>query len=171
MFCMWTTGTAVPPFFIIYWDAKLVPQWLVRSNRKGMPKFREKMSMGDLEHFNNGQMLANAKMPCDLLVTGTGALQALGVHEVLFPPDRHSWTEPTTAALKTASVYRPEAAAETHRNTSLLVLWPKCRHMHKHRVQTLFITKHTCTPETECGTSGRADWLLPLVSRKKNKHR
>lgn len=30
----------------------------VRSNRKGMPKFRQKMSKGEVEHFNNNKMLA-----------------------------------------------------------------------------------------------------------------
>ena len=30
----------------------------VRPNRKGMPRFKGKMSKGDVEHFNNGQLLA-----------------------------------------------------------------------------------------------------------------
>ena len=155
MFCMWTTGTAVPPFFTQNW---CLSDWLDQTG-KGC------QSSGKRCPWVTWSILIMDK--CWLMPR----CPVTFFHEVLFPPDRHSWTEPTTAALKTASVYRPEAAAETHRNTSLLVLWPKCRHMHKHRVQTLFITKHTCTPETECGTSGRADWLLPLVSRKKNKHR
>ena len=47
----------------------------VRANRKGMSKFIDKMSKGDLEHFNNGEMLATkwrvTSMFCPLCVHGS----------------------------------------------------------------------------------------------------